>query len=236
VKLPGLFEEGSLQVSFLMLPQVSVSTSRSSNRTGAINASGSPTGFDSRPTNRPGGLLFTDSLVPFVTAEFFYLEVLGNMATLPTLGYFQNAPEVRPLSSTGITRFRRYYGPVRHPPRPGLSLAGVRLGSTHRWGFPCCDVLRVQPCPRPYPGGIAGGLVSLPDNPATAAFPIPLAGRLPRYDFRGLLGVHVSYGLAVRGAAVQPFTPKAPAVSLPPLPLRLLPAGATQLPGGNCTH
>src|SRR5471032_2197770 len=47
--------------------------------------------------------------------------------------------ELRPLPSTGVTRFRRYYGPLRHPRRPGLSLAGIRLAVTrrHRWGFPC---------------------------------------------------------------------------------------------------
>ena len=35
---------------------------------------------------------------------------------------------------------------------------------------------------------------------------------------------------------MQPSTPKAPADSLPPLPLRLLPCGAIQFPGGICTH
>jgi len=50
------------------------------------------------------------------------------MATLPTLDHFQDAPEVRPLPSTGVTRLRRYYEPVRRPRRPGLSLTGVRLG------------------------------------------------------------------------------------------------------------
>jgi hypothetical protein len=37
--------------------------------------------------------------------------------------------ELRSLPSTGVTRLPRYYEPVRHPKRPGLSLAGVRLGS-----------------------------------------------------------------------------------------------------------
>ena len=48
--------------------------------------------------------------------------------------------EPTPVPSAGITRLRRYYGPLRHPKRPGLSLAGVRLRVTHphRMGFPCC--------------------------------------------------------------------------------------------------
>ena len=47
--------------------------------------------------------------------------------------------ELRPLPSTGITRLLRYYGPLRHPSAPSLSLAGVRLiiPDPH-WGFPCC--------------------------------------------------------------------------------------------------
>ena len=45
----------------------------------------------------------------------------------PDSAHFQTAPEVRPLPSTGVTRLPRYYEPVRHPTRPGLSLAGVRL-------------------------------------------------------------------------------------------------------------
>ena len=76
------------------------------------------------------------------------------MATLRTLGPFHNAPEVRPLPSTGITRYRWYYGPFRLLNWPGLSLAGIRLG-TH----PPVEVSRVasdlpvQTCRRHYPGG-----------------------------------------------------------------------------------
>ena len=41
---------------------------------------------------------------------------------------FHRTPEVRSLPSTGVTPLQRYYGPVRLPRRPGLSLTGVRLG------------------------------------------------------------------------------------------------------------
>ena len=80
------------------------------------------------------------------------------MATLPMLDHFQDAPEVRPLPSTGITRLRRYYEPVRHPTRPGLSLAGVRLGvapPTAGASRVACH-LPLQTCRRHYPGGIVG--------------------------------------------------------------------------------
>ncbi len=35
--------------------------------------------------------------------------------------------ELRSLPSTRVTRFPRYYGPLRHPRAPGLSLTGVQL-------------------------------------------------------------------------------------------------------------
>ena len=61
--------------------------------------------------------------------------------------------EPRPLPSTGITRLPRYYGPLRHPTAPGLSLTGVRLVILHHAkGLP---VLRASPlctCCRHYPG------------------------------------------------------------------------------------
>ena len=50
--------------------------------------------------------------------------------------------ELRPLPSTGITRRPRYYEPLRHPIRPGLSLAGVRLEVTRlrQVGLPVLQV------------------------------------------------------------------------------------------------
>ena len=148
----------------------------------------------------------------------------------PDSSCFRSAPEVRPLPSTDVTRLLRYYEPVRHPTRPGLSLAGVRLGDTP----PTAGVSRVawtflvQTCRRQYPGGNAGGdEVVPPVILASAAFPIPLLGRLPHHAFRGLHSVHIRYGLSARGVAIRPFPSKASTVLLPPLPLRSLPAGMT---------
>ena len=115
--------------------------------------------------------------------------------------------EPRPLPSTGITRLRRYYGPLRHPKRPGLSLAGVRLRGTppHRMGFPCC--VR-SPCtgmlssiPR-WPAGSDrswdGLFQPFPCSPAATAFPKLGLGRRTHWTFRGLLDVHLRYGLPAR--------------------------------------
>src|SRR5436309_3548050 len=55
-------------------------------------------------------------------------------------------------------------------------------------------------------------------------------------NFEASSGVHLRCGLLARGTAVRSFASKASTVSLPPPPLRLLPAGATQLPGGNRTR
>ena len=50
--------------------------------------------------------------------------------------------ELRLLPSTGVIRLRRYYEPLRHPKRPGLSLTGVRLGSHFPpLGFPVLQQL-----------------------------------------------------------------------------------------------
>src|ERR1700730_4049990 len=61
----------------------------------------------------------------------------------------------------------------------------------------------MQTCRRHYPGGTTGrGDVAPLREPVTAAFPIPLLGRLPHSMFRGLLGVHSRYGLPARGTAL----------------------------------
>src|SRR6516162_2939210 len=65
--------------------------------------------------------------------------------------------EPRPLPSPGITRLPRYYGPLRHPSAPGLSLAGVRLIiPDHALGLPVLRTLSLCTCRRHYPGAAAG--------------------------------------------------------------------------------
>src|SRR5947209_10029821 len=73
------------------------------------------------------------------------------------------------------------------PPPPGVSRVA-------------CD-LRVQACRRPYPGGTAGGIGLLPGCLRQRPSPSPCRVGSHLSLFRGLLGVHVSYGLPARGAA-----------------------------------
>ena len=99
--------------------------------------------------------------------------------------------ELRPLPSTGVTRLRRYYGPLRYPRRPSLSLAGVWLrgSAPRRSGFPCCVDLRVPTCRRHYPGGPLGsdrswdGLFQpFPFIPSGGGLPLPCAGSASTLD------------------------------------------------------
>ena len=47
--------------------------------------------------------------------------------------------ELRPLPSTGVTRFQQYYEPLRHPAAPGRSSRTSSWSSLNtRRGFPCC--------------------------------------------------------------------------------------------------
>ena len=133
------------------------------------------------------------------------LNVRGEVNRLAPLSLSFSAAtgllELGSLPSTGVTRLPRYYEPVRHLRRPGLSLAGVRWGfRSPPMGLPVLQQLPVcQHAVTITPVGPLGRIVrdeglSTPRfSPATAAFPVEMAGRLPRSNFRGLLGVHYSF-------------------------------------------
>src|SRR3954469_3313184 len=73
---------------------------------------------------------------------------------------------------------------------------------------------------------------SLVCSPALAAFPGHGSGRLLRSPFRGLVGCSLALRPArSRAAPRATFASKAPAASLRPPPLRLLPAGAIPVAG-----
>src|SRR6202030_1482543 len=84
--------------------------------------------------------------------------------------------ELRLLPSTGITRLHRYYGPLRHPNAPGLSLTGVWLIiPDHAWGLPVLRALSLCTCRRHYPGAAAGRTLRS-SRPAVSAFPERVVG------------------------------------------------------------
>src|SRR5215469_4491395 len=79
--------------------------------------------------------------------------------------------ELRLLPSPGITRLQRYYGPLRHPDAPGLSLTGVRLSiPVHASGLPVLRALSLCTCRRHYPGA-AAGRIPRSSHPTVSAFP-----------------------------------------------------------------
>jgi hypothetical protein len=111
-------------------------------------------------------------------------------------------PELRPLPSTGITRLRRYYEPLRHPRAAGPSLTGVRLVIADRAsGLPVLRALPLCTCCRHYPGAAARCFVCSLPQPCQPS-PIWQSGRPARRPFRGLSGVHSRYGLHTRAATV----------------------------------
>ena len=144
--------------------------------------------------------------------------------------------EPRPLPSTSITRLHQYYGPLRHPNAPGLSLTGVRLViPNHAKGLPVLRALPLCTCCRHYPGAATGCLPRSLPQPYQPS-PKWQSGRPAHRPFRGLLGVHSRYGLHTRAVTVfrdahnrrlQPFRCLHSCSGC----FRL-----ERLPGGACTH
>jgi len=67
---------------------------------------------------------------------------------------FSTRPEPRPLPSTGITRLPQYYGPLRHPIAPPLTVTGLRLiaMTDHAIGLPVLRAFPLCACCRHHPG------------------------------------------------------------------------------------
>ena len=164
-------------------PGVRISRTRLSDRDAR------PSALDSRPDagRRPGCLNR-------------FAEVIGSRHSPGSRAPSDALPELGPLPSAGVTRPLRYYEPVRHPTRPGLSLAGVRLRAATplRVGLPVLPRVSsagmLSPIPRwdRWVESFARRISHPLHDPATAAFPVRRAGRLPRHCFRGLLSVHYS--------------------------------------------
>ena len=125
--------------------------------------------------------------------------------------------ELRSLPSTGITRFQRYYKPLRHPRAPGLSLTGFRLViDDHALGLPVLRALSLCTCCRHYPGAAAGRIASLV-HPAVSAFPERVVGSACASSFSRLArrSLVTACTLALSPYFVTRY-PKASASSSPP--------------------
>jgi hypothetical protein len=97
---------------------------------------------------------------------------------------FHCVPEVRSLPSTAVTPLPGYYEPVRLPRRPGLSLAGVRLGHAPTAGdLPCCVRSPCTGMPSSLPRwDRSAGSIRSPDG-YDGGLPRGLAGSAPTFCF-----------------------------------------------------
>src|SRR6476646_424549 len=117
--------------------------------------------------------------------------VLRLIANHHDLAIFDSAPEVRALSSAGITRLRRSYDPVRLPPWPS-PVATLRPLPSPLMGLPRLPEPPFRRAVPTTPADQAGAHVDC--FPAHAAFPKWQEGRHPHCHFRGLLRLHSRYG------------------------------------------
>ena len=141
--------------------------------------------------------------------------------------------QLRLLPSTGVTRFQRYYEPLRYPTRPGLSLASCQLihtaitAGTSRvaHGPHCLHAVANTPA----------GRIELIRSYDPILFGLPSFSRRVGSCIAGFGAcsafTHVT-ACTLAKSPMRPSAPEASAVSLPPLLLRLLPGGANQFPGG----
>src|ERR1039458_3173282 len=144
-------------------------------------------------------------------------------------------PKVRLLSSAGITRFHRYYEPLRSPKQPSLALTRCRLVLNfqyHCWGFPCSVCFPMHACRRQYPGRYDEScslLLFHHQRPSPNNWRVSTC--VTRFEACSTFTRVTTYMLTE--PLKRPFTSKAPTTSLPPSPLRLLPGGTNQFPGGT---
>ena len=125
------------------------------------------------------------------------------------LAIFESTPEVRALSSAGITRLRRSYDPVRLPPWPP-PFATLRPLPSPVTGLPRLPEPSFRRAVPTTPADRAGARVDC--FPAHAAFPCYSEGRHPHCHFRGLLRLHSRYGPPDRSVAQGDLCHEAPAL------------------------
>ena len=134
-------------------------------------------------------------------------------------------------------RLPRYYGPIRHPPRPDLALAGCRLRSRpHRGGFPCSARSPCHACRRHYPGGTAWTLSLVLSSQRR---PSPLSDRFGSHIilFEACSAFTPVTACMRAESPMRPFDVRVlQRDSLPPLTAPTASGWSDHLPGGTLTH
>jgi len=151
----------------------SVSHPRSSNRTCGFPASGSPTGFTMNYTE--------SSFAPPHSSlgSFRSTTVFPGLTPITAPRLLHQHPEVRALPSTGITRLRRYYGPLRVPAE-SLSLPRTLEFASARPGVPPLAQTTFPACRAHYPGGPEPVRASVTSR---SMLPSPFLRRVGFHDF-----------------------------------------------------
>src|SRR5467141_4257244 len=86
---------------------------------------------------------------PSATSEHL-VELLGSSPIPRSFVASCVSFQLRPLPSPGVTRLHRYYEPLRHPTRPGLSLASCQLTHTRSpLGLPVLRLVPIACMPSP---------------------------------------------------------------------------------------
>ena len=129
------------------------------------------------------------------------------IANHPFLTIVESAPEVRVLSSAGITRPHRSDDPVRLPPDPPPRTV-LKPRPPIQTGLPR---LPASPFQRAVPITPVDQTAAHVDCfPVRAAFPALRSGRHPHRNFRGLLRLYSRYGPLDRSAAQSGLCHEAP--------------------------
>jgi hypothetical protein len=108
-----------------------------------------------------------------------------------SLTIFKSTPEVRALSSAGVTRLHRYYNPVRLPSGPS-TYSMLKARPSTRTGLPRLPALPFQRAMPITPVNQPGAYVDC--FPICAAFPAIRPGPRSHRNFRGVLRLHSRYG------------------------------------------
>ena len=168
-----------------VLHKQSVSPPRSSNRTCGFPASGSPTGFTAGMRRASDTSVMSVSTPPWLhgtacSESFRNYAVLYRLApSHPPSPSSTSTPEVRVLSSTGVTQLHRYYDPVRLPLEP-MPYGTVEAATLAQYGPPPLARSPVSTCRAHYPGGRSRCVCRLLPQ---IVLPSPNSGRVGIHNF-----------------------------------------------------
>ena len=207
-----------------------VSTPRSSNWTCGFAASSSPTGISSRPTDS------TEKDGSFTSVDSSFRDLRTEDGVGRPCGQSPGSWSLPQRTRSEVPSLHRHYPAstvLRTSPPPSKARPVPRGSPVASHALPPPRASRVAHLPlrrHAVATTQAGPLVGSSCSPVTSDIGLPRrpAGSAPALAVSRPARRSLTLRPAcLRSRLTRPFTPKASAVSLPPLPLRLLLAGAT---------